>query len=183
MADAWIKYIPSNTFSYYDQVLDTTAMLGAVPPRFGWNGGEIGLDVYFSKARGNATVLAMDLTKWNQKYMKLNTNASEFNPIVFYICTKWHAAAIALAIKDEVEDLEKACITVNQIDKAALKEDVPLRKTKLPFYLDWAVHSFSITNVGVQDTTQIRKYSEVKPALSNMVAAAKTVRAKLPNTK
>ncbi|KAJ8434225.1 hypothetical protein Cgig2_005904 [Carnegiea gigantea] len=64
MADVGIKYIPSNTFSYYDQVLDTTAMLGAVPPRYGWNGGEIGFDVYFSMARGNASVPAMEMTKW-----------------------------------------------------------------------------------------------------------------------
>ncbi|OMO71131.1 Methionine synthase, vitamin-B12 independent [Corchorus capsularis] len=64
MAEAGIKYIPSNTFSLYDQVLDNTAMLGAVPPRYGWNGGEIGLDVYFSMARGNASVPAMEMTKW-----------------------------------------------------------------------------------------------------------------------
>ncbi|KAJ7964840.1 5-methyltetrahydropteroyltriglutamate--homocysteine methyltransferase [Quillaja saponaria] len=64
MADAGIKYIPSNTFSYYDQVLDTTAMLGAVPPRYGWNGGEIGFDIYFSMARGNASLPAMEMTKW-----------------------------------------------------------------------------------------------------------------------
>ncbi|KAH0728032.1 hypothetical protein KY290_003730 [Solanum tuberosum] len=64
MADAGIKYIPSNTFSYYDQLLDTTAMLGAVPPRYGWNGGEIGFDVYFPMARGNASVPAMEMTKW-----------------------------------------------------------------------------------------------------------------------
>ncbi|KAA8516889.1 hypothetical protein F0562_017293 [Nyssa sinensis] len=64
MAGAGIKYIPSNTFSYYDQVLDTTAMLGAVPPRYGWNGGEIGFDTFFSMARGNASVPAMEMTKW-----------------------------------------------------------------------------------------------------------------------
>nr|QOS47419.1 5-methyltetrahydropteroyltriglutamate--homocysteine methyltransferase [Morus alba] len=64
MSEAGIKYIPSNTFSYYDQVLDATAMLGAVPPRYGWNGGEIGFDVYFSMARGNASVPAMEMTKW-----------------------------------------------------------------------------------------------------------------------
>ncbi|KAH7675249.1 Cobalamin-independent methionine synthase protein [Dioscorea alata] len=64
MADAGIKYIPSNTFSYYDQVLDTTAMLGAVPPRYGWNSGEIGFDIYFSMARGNASLPAMEMTKW-----------------------------------------------------------------------------------------------------------------------
>ncbi|KAL3718465.1 hypothetical protein ACJRO7_003575 [Eucalyptus globulus] len=64
MASAGIKYIPSNTFSYYDQVLDTTAMVGAVPPRYGWNGGEIEFDTYFSMARGNASVPAMEMTKW-----------------------------------------------------------------------------------------------------------------------
>ncbi|KAK8502495.1 hypothetical protein V6N13_095637 [Hibiscus sabdariffa] len=63
MAAAGTKFIPSNTFSYYDQVLDTTAMLGAVPPRYGWNGGEIGFDVYFSMARGNASAPAMEMTK------------------------------------------------------------------------------------------------------------------------
>ncbi|XP_022939317.1 5-methyltetrahydropteroyltriglutamate--homocysteine methyltransferase 1-like [Cucurbita moschata] len=64
MSGAGIKYIPSNTFSYYDQVLDTTALLGAVPPRYGWTGGEIGFDTYFSMARGNASVPAMEMTKW-----------------------------------------------------------------------------------------------------------------------
>ncbi|KAI4308335.1 hypothetical protein L6164_031419 [Bauhinia variegata] len=64
MASAGTKYIPSNTFSYYDQVVDTTAMLGAVPPRYNWNGGEIGFDVYFSLARGNASVPAKEMTKW-----------------------------------------------------------------------------------------------------------------------
>ncbi|OIW12269.1 hypothetical protein TanjilG_06058 [Lupinus angustifolius] len=64
MADAGIKYIPCNTFSYYDQVLDATAMLGAVPPRYGWSGGEIGFDTYFSMARGNASLPAMEMTKW-----------------------------------------------------------------------------------------------------------------------
>ncbi|XP_066391919.1 5-methyltetrahydropteroyltriglutamate--homocysteine methyltransferase 2-like [Miscanthus floridulus] len=64
MSEAGIKYIPSNTFSYYDQVLDTTAMLGAVLERYSWTGGEIGLSTYFSMARGNASVPAMEMTKW-----------------------------------------------------------------------------------------------------------------------
>ncbi|RWV83726.1 hypothetical protein GW17_00054630, partial [Ensete ventricosum] len=64
MADAGIKYIPSNTFSYYDQMLDTTAMLGAVPERYNFTSGEIGFDIYFSMARGNASVSAMEMTKW-----------------------------------------------------------------------------------------------------------------------
>ncbi|CAM8962165.1 unnamed protein product [Rhodiola kirilowii] len=64
MQVAGIKFIPSNTFSFYDQVLDTTAMLGAVPARYNWNGGEIGFDTFFSMARGNASVPAMEMTKW-----------------------------------------------------------------------------------------------------------------------
>ncbi|PWA58545.1 cobalamine-independent methionine synthase [Artemisia annua] len=61
---------------------------------------------------------------------------------------------IALPIKDEVEDLEKAGVTVNQIDEAALRVGLPLRKAEHAFYLDWVVHSFKATNVGVADTTQ-----------------------------
>ncbi|XP_010242374.1 PREDICTED: 5-methyltetrahydropteroyltriglutamate--homocysteine methyltransferase 2-like [Nelumbo nucifera] len=64
MASAGTRFIPSNTFSYYDQVLDTTAMLGAVPERYGWTGGDVGFDIYFSMARGNATLPAMEMTKW-----------------------------------------------------------------------------------------------------------------------
>lgn len=63
-----------------------------------------------------------------------------------------------MAIKDEVEDLEKAGITVIQIDEAALREGLPLRKSEQPFYLDWAVQSFRITNCGVKDTTQIHTH-------------------------
>ncbi|KAM1793916.1 hypothetical protein ACFX11_034450 [Malus domestica] len=50
---------------------------------------------------------------------------------------------IALAIKDEVDDLEKACISVIQIDEAALREGLPLRKSEHAFYLDWVVLTFS----------------------------------------
>lgn len=64
LANAGIKYIPSNTFSYYDQMLDTTAMVGAVPTRYGWQSDEVGFQTYFSMARGNANVPAMEMTKW-----------------------------------------------------------------------------------------------------------------------
>ncbi|KAL3715558.1 hypothetical protein ACJRO7_007313 [Eucalyptus globulus] len=65
---------------------------------------------------------------------------------------------IALAIKDEVGDLEKAGINVIQIDEAALREGLPLRKSEQSFYLNWAVHSFRITNCGAKDTTQIHTH-------------------------
>ena len=44
--------IPSNDFSLYDHVLDTSVMVGAIPPVYGWTGGEVGLETYFAMARG-----------------------------------------------------------------------------------------------------------------------------------
>jgi 5-methyltetrahydropteroyltriglutamate--homocysteine methyltransferase len=68
MQDAGIDLIPSNDFSYYDQVLDTIALVGAVPERYGWGGGQVDLDTYFAMARGRQTdeldVTAMEMTKW-----------------------------------------------------------------------------------------------------------------------
>src|SRR3954467_2946960 len=54
MQDAGIDLIPSNDFSYYDQVLDAIALVGAVPERYEWDAasGEVGLDTYFAMARG-----------------------------------------------------------------------------------------------------------------------------------
>src|SRR5689334_21924377 len=52
---AGIDHIPSNDFSLYDQMLDTIAMLGAVPPRFGHAGGHVPLDLYFAMARDAPT--------------------------------------------------------------------------------------------------------------------------------
>jgi 5-methyltetrahydropteroyltriglutamate--homocysteine methyltransferase len=64
LRDAGLDEIPSNTFSLYDHVLDTTAMVGAVPARFGHGGGPVGLDTYFAMARGRDGVAAMGMTKW-----------------------------------------------------------------------------------------------------------------------
>jgi 5-methyltetrahydropteroyltriglutamate--homocysteine methyltransferase len=47
-----VDHIPSNDFSLYDHVLDTSAMVGAIPAVYGWTGGEVGLDTYFAMARG-----------------------------------------------------------------------------------------------------------------------------------
>jgi 5-methyltetrahydropteroyltriglutamate--homocysteine methyltransferase len=64
MQDAGIDLIPSNDFSYYDQVLDTIALVGAVPERYGWTGDQVDLDNYFAMARGRQDVTAMEMTKW-----------------------------------------------------------------------------------------------------------------------
>jgi 5-methyltetrahydropteroyltriglutamate--homocysteine methyltransferase len=64
MQDAGIDLIPSNDFSYYDQVLDTIALIGAVPQRYGWSGEGVDLDTYFAMARGRQDATAMEMTKW-----------------------------------------------------------------------------------------------------------------------
>ena len=65
---------------------------------------------------------------------------------------------IAFAMRDEVVDLEKAGIKIIQIDEAALREGLPLRKADWKHYLDWAVESFRITASGVKDETQIHTH-------------------------
>ena len=65
---------------------------------------------------------------------------------------------IALAIRDEVSDLEKAGATMIQIDEAALREGLPLRKAGWKAYLDWAVGSFRLCASGVSDSTQIHTH-------------------------
>ncbi len=65
---AGIDHIPSNDFSFYDQVLDMIATLGLVPERYKWSGGNVDLDTYFAMARGRqqggVDVTAMEMTKW-----------------------------------------------------------------------------------------------------------------------
>lgn len=65
---AGLDHVPSNDFSFYDQVLDLIATLGLVPERYDWDGGQVDLDTYFAMARGaqqgNVDVTAMEMTKW-----------------------------------------------------------------------------------------------------------------------
>ena len=78
---------------------------------------------------------------------------------------------LALAIRDEVLDLEKAGVRVIQIDEAALREGLPLRKSQWKAYLDWAVESFRITANGVRDETQIHThmcYSEFNDIIASI---------------
>ncbi|WP_430331070.1 5-methyltetrahydropteroyltriglutamate--homocysteine S-methyltransferase [Rhodococcus sp. ACT016] len=62
LVDAGIDSVPVNTFSYYDQMLDTAVMLGALPERVA--GIENDLDRYFAAARGTAQVTPLEMTKW-----------------------------------------------------------------------------------------------------------------------
>jgi len=65
---------------------------------------------------------------------------------------------IALALRDEVNDLEAAGIAAIQIDEPALREGLPLRRAQWPAYLGWAVEAFRISASGVSDATQIHTH-------------------------
>jgi len=80
---------------------------------------------------------------------------------------------LALAIRAEVLDLERAGVRIIQIDEAALREGLPLRKSQWQHYLDWAVESFRIAANGVQDETQIHThmcYSEFNDIIASIAA-------------
>ncbi|MFD1711152.1 5-methyltetrahydropteroyltriglutamate--homocysteine S-methyltransferase [Ottowia sp. GY511] len=78
---------------------------------------------------------------------------------------------LALAIRDEVLDLERAGVRVIQIDEAALREGLPLRRADWKTYLDWAIECFRITANGVRDETQIHThmcYSEFNDIIASI---------------
>jgi 5-methyltetrahydropteroyltriglutamate--homocysteine methyltransferase len=80
---------------------------------------------------------------------------------------------IALALRDEVNDLEAAGIGVIQVDEPAIREGLPLRRAQWRSYLDWAVESFRISTSGVRDATQIHThmcYSEFNDIIHSVAA-------------
>jgi 5-methyltetrahydropteroyltriglutamate--homocysteine methyltransferase len=88
---------------------------------------------------------------------------------------------LALAIRDEVLELEKAGIQMIQIDEAALREGLPLRQTEWPTYLNWAVEAFRICANGVQNATQIHthmcysEFNDIIAAIAHMDADVITI--------
>ncbi|WP_448131678.1 5-methyltetrahydropteroyltriglutamate--homocysteine S-methyltransferase [Stutzerimonas chloritidismutans] len=80
---------------------------------------------------------------------------------------------LALAIRDEVCDLEAAGIRIIQIDEAAFREGLPLRRAQWQHYLDWAVEAFRLCASGVRDETQIHThmcYSEFNDVIESIAA-------------
>ncbi len=88
---------------------------------------------------------------------------------------------LALAIRKEVLDLEKAGVKVIQIDEAALREGLPLRRSQWLEYLGWAVESFRIAANGVADETQIHthmcysEFNDIIESIAQMDADAITI--------
>ena len=80
---------------------------------------------------------------------------------------------IALAIRDEVKDLEDAGIHVIQVDEAAFREGLPVRRAQWNEYLKWAVDTFRLTTACVEDSTQIHShmcYSEFNDVIEDIAA-------------
>ncbi|CAI8861525.1 cobalamin-independent homocysteine transmethylase [Pseudomonas sp. IT-P12] len=89
------------------------------------------------------------------------------------VSRKVQAQQLALALRDEVVDLEAAGIKVVQIDEAAFREGLPLRRADWQQYLDWAVEAFRLTASGVRDETQIHThmcYSEFNDVIKSIAA-------------
>ncbi|MDR3351549.1 MAG: 5-methyltetrahydropteroyltriglutamate--homocysteine S-methyltransferase [Zoogloeaceae bacterium] len=93
------------------------------------------------------------------------------------------AAQIALAIRDEVIDLEQAGIGIIQIDEPAIREGLPLRRDKRAEYLAWATRAFRIAASGVADATQIHthmcysEFNDILPEIAAMDADVITIEA------
>lgn len=103
---AGLDHIPCNDFSFYDQILDLSCMLGCVPARYGWSGGKIDLDTYFAMARGrqsaDADVTAMEMSKWFDTNYHYLVPEFEANPTFRLSSTKIfdeYAEARALGIQ------------------------------------------------------------------------------------
>ncbi|KAJ3398900.1 hypothetical protein HDV05_002193, partial [Chytridiales sp. JEL 0842] len=82
------------------------------------------------------------------------------------------AYQLALAIRDEVKDLENAGIQLIQIDEPAIREGLPLKRSERKEYLTWAVNAFKLSSTGVKDETQIHShmcYSDFEDIMDSIV--------------
>jgi 5-methyltetrahydropteroyltriglutamate--homocysteine methyltransferase len=91
------------------------------------------------------------------------------------------ALQLALALRSEVEDLERAGITIIQVDEPALREGLPLRKAYWDEYLDWAVQAFKLCVSSVASDTQIHthmcyaEFNDILPAIAALDADVITI--------
>jgi 5-methyltetrahydropteroyltriglutamate--homocysteine methyltransferase len=93
------------------------------------------------------------------------------------------ARQLALAIRDELADLEAAGIGVIQVDEPALREALPLRRDRRDAYLTWAVEAFRLATAGVRDETQVHthmcysEFGEILPAIDGLDADVTSIEA------
>ncbi|MEO8735880.1 MAG: 5-methyltetrahydropteroyltriglutamate--homocysteine S-methyltransferase [Edaphobacter sp.] len=83
---------------------------------------------------------------------------------------------LALALREEVQDLQAAGIRIIQVDEPALREGLPLRRSDWPEYLDWSVKAFRLATSGVNDGTQIHthmcycQFEDILPSIAALDA-------------
>jgi len=128
--------------------------------------------------------MTVDISKFAQSLTKKPMKGMLTGPIT---CLQWSfvrndqprsdtAFQLALALRDEVTDLETAGIPVIQIDEPAIREGLPLRRSDWDKYLKWAVDAFLITSTGVRDDTQIHThmcysdFNDIFPSIKAMDA-------------
>jgi len=195
-ADAGLDLIPTGDFAWYDQVLTLSATLGNIPARHRKTAktdhalvhiGSFPQTEYIRQTRSEFK--QGKLTLWNTKIVsakKLRIALPNKNSwILMYWCTAKPSATtalqIALALRDEVVDLEAAGIQVIQIDEPAIREGLPLREKDRKEYLDWAVNAFRISASGVQDETQIHthmcysEFNDIIKAIADLDADVITI--------
>src|SRR6266704_1043963 len=91
------------------------------------------------------------------------------------------AFQIALALREEVLDIERAGIAIIQIDEPALREGLPLKKRDWARYLEWAVRAFKLVSSGVADGTQIHthmcyaEFNDILPSIAALDADVITI--------
>jgi 5-methyltetrahydropteroyltriglutamate--homocysteine methyltransferase len=137
---AGLDFVPTGDFSYYDHVLDTSAMLGAVPARFGWRGGNVDLKTYFAMARGTESQPAMEMTKWfdtNYHYI-----VPEFGP----------QTRFALANRKIIDET-----------KEALALDVPAKPVLLGPFTFWRLGKWRAAADGRANSTAPSNSSHLAP--------------------
>ncbi|KAK9670977.1 methionine-synthesizing 5- methyltetrahydropteroyltriglutamate--homocysteine methyltransferase, partial [Basidiobolus ranarum] len=133
--------------------------------------------------------MTVDVIKYAQSLTQKPMKGMLTGPIT---CLQWSfvrddqprkdtAFQLALAIRDEVVDLEKAGIPVIQIDEPAIREGLPLRQNEWKQYLQWAVDAFLLSSVGVEDSTQIHThmcysdFNDIFPSIKRMDADVITI--------
>ena len=91
------------------------------------------------------------------------------------------ANQIALALRDEVVDLQNAGIEIIQIDEPAFREGMPLKASQWQAYLEWAAYAFRVSASGVKDETQIHthmcyaEFNDIIAAIADMDADVITI--------
>ena len=148
--------IPSNDFSLYDHVLDTTAMVGSIPPIYGWMGGEVGLETYFAMARGaqgdvahegcshghahgGEGVPAAEMTKWfdtNYHYLVPEFTADQAFQLVSTKAVREYREAKALGIETRPVLLGPVSYLLLGKTRGANFEPLSLLPRLLPVYAE-----------------------------------------------